>query len=196
MKAFIFGFLTAVGVTVCLAVGTFFILGNKVEERLFGPWEEKKQTELKLAFYPSVNIELSDALGLNAQELADFLSQGNEESRESYFSILNSGLDVEIVSYYESSGPNRTQRIQFKDGKVRNNIIKVAADVVITRDEIEVHWDEIPDSNSQVSDRLLEAVNKRISGLGSVESTVKYPQMEIGTEPDGRINSVPLRSSP
>ena len=83
MKNFLFGFLAAILFVACFVFGAVFILGAKVEDRLYGSWEEKLETELILSIYPSVDTELSDALGFDAQEMAEFLSQGNQEKKES-----------------------------------------------------------------------------------------------------------------
>lgn len=171
MKNFLIGFLAALAVIACFLFGVLFIFGEKVEKRLNTSWEAKEETELKLTIYPSVDIELSDALGLNAQEMADFLSQGNQQKEESYRSILDSGLSIEIVSYHESDGPDRTQKVYFKEGKVGNHILETSVDIQLIPDEI-------PDSSIRGSSQLSEAIEKLRSRAELQRSGVELLQKE------------------
>ncbi|MEM1223725.1 MAG: hypothetical protein AAGH40_13300 [Verrucomicrobiota bacterium] len=134
MKKFIFGFLAGIASTLIVLFGLFVLLGQEVEKRLYGPWEEKEETELEFTFHPSEDIELSDSLGMNASELSDFLSQGNEEKKRSYLSVFESGLKTEIISEFESEGPDRTQSITFKNGKTGNHIHELVSEVELIRD--------------------------------------------------------------
>ena len=150
MKNFLFGFFTALAVIACFVFGALYILGEKVEDRLNAPWEETKETALQLSIYPNVDIELSDALGLSPQELADFLSQGDELKKKSYLSVLNSGLDIDIETHYEADGPSRTQRIHFRDGKLENNIIEAVVEVELIRDEISDSTPHMPQGLQEI----------------------------------------------
>ncbi|WP_269523227.1 hypothetical protein [Coraliomargarita parva] len=136
MKNFIFGFISAIAALACVALGALFIFGEKVEEALNGPWHEKEKTELQLTFYPAEDIDLRVALGMDAVEIAEFLSQGNEEKKESYLSLFRSGLSIEIVSERDSDGIDRTQKLYFADGEVGNNVFEMVSKVELIRSEI------------------------------------------------------------
>jgi hypothetical protein len=183
MKNFLLGFLAAIVVLACFVFGALFILGEKVEESLNTPWEEKLETELQLSFYPTADIELSNALGFNAQKMADFLSKGNEQKRKSYLSILNSGLDIEIESHYGFDGPSRMQRVHFRDGKVENNIIESVVKVELLRDDI-------ADQSIEGSTQLSDAIEQLRASADLQRSSVDLLQKKIDTEPVDADNPV------
>ena len=175
MKNFLFGFLAAIILIVCFVFGAIFILSKEVEGELYGLWEDKQETELSLTIYPSVDIDLSDTLGLNADAMAEFLSQGSEDREGSYRAILNSGLPVEIVSYYQGDGPDRTQKVHFTEGKVGNRILETSMNIQLLRDEI-------PDATIQGSSQLLQAIEDLQASADLQRSSVDLLQKKSKTE--------------
>ncbi|MEM0966089.1 MAG: hypothetical protein AAGJ81_08085 [Verrucomicrobiota bacterium] len=170
MRKFVFGFATGIAVTIVLAIGLFLLLSERVERGFFGPWEESQEPRLELILYPSNYIELRDTFGMSAVELSEFLAQGDEEKKNGYLSAFESGLATRITFIHIDDGPERTQEVTFKDGKVESHIFEISSDVEINIDTPSTSKLVESDIDFLNSERLLKAVEKRLNGSMSPES--------------------------
>ena len=122
MKNFILGFTSATFIFILVIAGLYIDLEAEAERQLDDPETERKSTELQLIIRPTEDLDLSEAIGLNALELASFLEQKNENRMGELLNIFMSGANVTIISEFDAGEAPRTQTIFFRNGKIENRI--------------------------------------------------------------------------
>ncbi|MBC2601256.1 hypothetical protein [Puniceicoccus vermicola] len=182
MKKIAVGYVVGIVSALVVLLGLVLAFSQELEKEFKDMWEQKEEPELEITVYPSEDIELNHALGMNASELSDFLSQGNQQKRRSYASVFESGLRIDIVSVYDDEGPQRVQRITFDEGKVQNHLIELSSELEISMDDSSTAELSEPEIDFLNSERLLRAVQERLQS-----SEVSQANMErLGGDTDAR----------
>ena len=193
MRKFISGLAIGIAGTIILVAALLLMLNDQIEREvsgIFGDWDEREKPNLKLTLYPLGEIDLSDTFGMGASELSEFLGQGDEEQKNSYLSVLESGIPIKIVLFHTGEGPERTQEITFRNGRVEGHILEISSEVEITMDTASTSNPALAEIDFLNSERLLRAVEKRLNGSGSSESVVETQVVTMEAEPGDADNPV------
>jgi len=168
MKNFILGFIAAVAIFILAIAGIYIYLSNEIEKVLNSPWEERSESVINVTIYPNIDIDLAEALGKNAQDLASFLSQGDDEKMKGLLGVFESGMNVTITSEFDDEGTSRTQIIYFKDGKTENRTYSAVAEVTLIRDP-----------NPQTEIQGLEELQSQIVSLEELKVRAKEQRESV-----------------
>jgi len=135
MKQFFLGFITAIAIVLIAIVGLYRYFTAHFTDTIFNyDWPENKAPELQITIYPSEEIDLTDALGNDAESLAKFLAHGDEDAMQQYLQIFETGMSVSIRSEFDANGTDHSQTIHFSNGISENRIYTEVSSVTLIRD--------------------------------------------------------------
>jgi hypothetical protein len=182
MKNFILGFTSATFIFILVIAGLYIDLEAEAERQLDDPETERKSTELQLIIRPTEDLDLSEAIGLNALELASFLEQKNENRMGELLNIFMSGANVTIISEFDAGEAPRTQTIFFRNGKIENRIHSITTQTEIhSTTKVELLRDPNPQIENEFN-KFNEYIEKQIRILND-PNTLAKEQMQSAEAP-------------
>ena len=118
--------------TIVLPVLGAFMKGEALIAEAFG---QIGGYELELSFETDEEIDLTIFRNQNAKAIASFLAKGNDEKKEQYLKVLESGLKTKLTFIHSGEDGTSYSSIFFESGRATPSKYSAVASVSLFRDD-------------------------------------------------------------